>query len=887
MKNEEEEIRFLVRVAGLPAEAVAAFHSESCRRQLELIDRFGEEILERRSALVALLESIIGGAPEAARHFWLALKRDCFNGRGLSRHKTHALWSTTPPEIQAGLAAIEARERERDEFLAEFEAIFAEEHRREARELIPYLDDTRFLRGVALSSGSLMEYLPRLREKRVEDYGRRENRLVSSLIRYLSRAAVKLSPFSSLTCVGLGRLVDPPQLADSPHLVIAAGWRERSVVRMQRYRVDQMVALLTRYPPFRRHLSVTLNETVEEIDQDGSFRYLKGPTWDLDPATGLLREAPYSIVTVRLRGPFIGWLRERLAGDDLPYGSLLATYLAVRGDPKAEDLPTTFDRLLEIGFLEFKRLSHTADPHPEKRLLEALETMPDEALSSLASDLETLLEGEETYSRSAEPVPLAQDLRRRIRAALSRAAPLAGFDPEITRKMDHRSLHEDVFLDSEESRPEIAMLSVGQYREIVDNLQIFARISNVRATQVEFLHSAVACAMEKWPGRTSAPFYDFFAAVNPLFSAFTKHDRGSLQAPPGEAVVFNPFDLESLRRLQEARQSLIAELPRCLVDTGEEALLDRAAVLELIERVPEAYRRPRDFCALVQPLNDQGSEWVLNLMGEGRGRLSSRFTATMNEAMRQAFAKPFVDASLYREDGREVELVDLYCSAGHSANVHVPMTRRVFQLPGNSSGLPPERLLRLSDLRVSWRDRNELPELVDLEGRKILPAHLGSVATVHMPRLVRLLALFGPSGFYFRRPTLLARDRDGILELKQHRIGNVVYRRQTWLVPPAPLAEALAGLREAAAYRYVNRWRLALGMPEQVYAHEAIVLGPSPYTKPQYVDFTSPQLVEIFCGILKAEVAQIQIVAALPTPEQQLRGHAGQRRAVEVHLESS
>ncbi len=144
---------------------------------------------------------------------------------------------------------------------------------------------------------------------------------------------------------------------------------------------------------------------------------------------------------------------------------------------------------------------------------------------------------------------------------------------------------------------------------------------------------------------------------------------------------------------------------------------------------------------------------------------------------------------------------------------------------------------------------------MDDQGRKILPAHLGAVATTFMPRLVRLLALFGPAGFYFRRPTWPASENGGVKELKRHRVGNVVYRRRTWLVPPAPLAAAVAGLRSGAAvYRHLDGWRRALGMPEKVYVHEAIVVGPSPYTQPQYVDFTSPQLVEIFCAVIKAEI---------------------------------
>ncbi len=118
--------------------------------------------------------------------------------------------------------------------------------------------------------------------------------------------------------------------------------------------------------------------------------------------------------------------------------------------------------------------------------------------------------------------------------------------------------------------------------------------------------------------RGSVPFYDFFEAVNPLFGAFAKHDAQSLKAVPSEAVAFILSSSRPCASLRRGPGAAGRRAAHCLAAEGDEALLDREAVLALLDAAPAAYSRPRDFCALVQPLDDRGADWVLNLMAEGR-----------------------------------------------------------------------------------------------------------------------------------------------------------------------------------------------------------------------------------------------------------------------------
>src|SRR4029077_4252354 len=80
--------------------------------------------------------------------------------------------------------------------------------RQERASLVQFLGNRAFVRGVALSSPDIAQHLDRLTGREPDGFGRREKNLCLTLLRYASRAALKLSPFSTLTRTGLGRVTD-------------------------------------------------------------------------------------------------------------------------------------------------------------------------------------------------------------------------------------------------------------------------------------------------------------------------------------------------------------------------------------------------------------------------------------------------------------------------------------------------------------------------------------------------------------------------------------------------------------------------------------------------------------------------------------------------------
>jgi hypothetical protein len=880
----------IARIAGMPAEAMAPFAGSLARRAIPALARLEEDLAEVRNELVDRLYAAVHEACPEDRGLLLAVKRDSFNGRSLRKHRNHPRWSSLRELAGPALEKVLALEEEVLQARQSFTAAYLQQRIRERLALAPFTEDRHFLRGVALGSQVLVENAPRLTRTPPDAFGRRERRLETGLLRYVSRTALKLSPFSTLTRVGLTLATDGDGEAGF-QLLGEETWSERSLVCLRRYLLDQYADTLVRHRPVRDRLRLALNDTVESLPAD-HYRFLRAGYWGYDPESRELRHQKPSLVKVRLAGPLIHWLLRETSTPGRTYGEILTAATAAFPGDLPEALRGTVDKLLEIGFLRFVWPWPSDDLHLEKRMLRELETLPsDPEMEPFVAALRLSVALMESYPGAASPAEAVAEGRRAVAGILRAVAPLGGMAAEVKTKNDAGLyFHEDVLLRArrgEESRlGEVARLSLARAQEILGNIDPLARLSNLDSTRHDFLHTLAAFASERWPDQDEVSFLELFDSSHSLFQDYLRHEVASRAHGPLRAPVFNPLGLEQLERLGEWRQRVADSMESSIDPDGEVMRLDRGKIERLLDSIPGPYASSRDFCAFVQPLDDRGDRWVVNSLFEGAGRLSSRYTAVMDEEMRAWWTSHFEARSVLEQDGELVELVDLFCPAGHTLNVHAPQTRRVLEIPGESSGLPPGRRLRLSDLRIRLLGPGRFPQIADAAGQRVLPLHLGGLVFRYMPNLLKFFILFGPGEFRFCIPRKRPR-REGDLEIiDRHEVGNVVFRRKTWILPVPELRSRIAGLAEGDAFLALNRWRMAQGIPDQVYLVEPLGEGARPQTKPQYIDFTSTLLVEIFLSILEMDVPRLSLMEALPAPGQLFSGKEGKRWAVELQLDS-
>jgi hypothetical protein len=884
------EVPLIVRIAGLSADAMAAFASDLGRRANEMRE-LAAVIVEARAALVERLYTAIDGASLEDRRFFLALKRDSFNGRSLRKYCRQPGWVRVLQAIGPLAEEVVRLEEVRESLEAEFDAAYAGQLRRERAALASLLGNCRFLRGVALSSYVLVENLPRLHQP-AGAAQHRERRLELSLLRYLSRAALKLSPFSTLTRIGLGAIADRPG-AGSFQLVDPDVWTERSSVEVHRSLVDQLAHMLVRQRPFREGLRVSLNETLESGagGAGGACSFIRPARYECDEASGMVLLGPPALMKAKLSGPLIDWWLAHPAAAGT-YGELLATLARELPGEVGKSLGATLDELLDLGFLCFEWPWAATDAAPAARLLDYLETRPAAAgLAAAADPLRRTLALLAEYTRSASPARIVDQANQSMRELLAAAARLAAIDPGISlRATAEGFFHEDVVVASGLRSGEVAHLPARQAQALVDDLTPLVRLSNLCSLRLDVLHTFAAAAAERWPGRTEVPLLEFFSASFSLFRDFVRFDAASRPEGPLKPRHFNPRGLAVLDDLLACRQRVAAALASCLSEAGGERRLDPAALTRLLDELPPAYAAAREFCAFLQPAGeggDGGGRWVLNTCFEGAGRMSSRYTLTMTPAMRSRLTGFYAARAAAGEGDDRGELVDLFWPAGFSVNVHALQTPRVLTTPGQTLPLAGEQRLTLRDLQVGLRGPERLPVLLDARRRRILPVHLGALSFRYLPSLAKFLTLFGPGELRLGKPEGGSRRVAADVEIgDRHAIGNVIYSRRSWTVEPDGLRRAEGGLVAAAAMLAVNRWRLERGIPDRVYVAERVGTAQRPWrTKPQYIDFTSCHFVEILRTALERTEERLKLVEALPLPED-LPLAGGRRLAAEIQLDS-
>jgi hypothetical protein len=884
------DVPLIVRIAGMPAETMASFASSLPDREVSALARCEEGLARARNELVGRLYTAVHQAPPEDRGLLLSVKRYSFNGRSLQKYRNDPRWDSLRERIGPLLDDVLALEEEALQSRQDFAAAYRQQRTRERLALAPFAADRHFLRGVALGSQVLVENLPRLVRTSPDSFGRRERQLELGLLRYASRSALKLSPFSTLTRAGLALAVDEDD-ATGFRLVGEETWSEESLVCFRRYLLDQYADILVHYLPVRERLRLALNDTVDSLPAD-HYRFLRAGQWGYDPESRELRHQKPCLVKVRLAGPLIRWLLIASSASGRTYGEILAAAAAAFPRDSPESLRGTVDQLLEIGFLRFVWPWPSDDLHLEKRMLRELETLlPDPDLEPFLAALRRSIGLMESYPDAASPADAVSEGKRAVTGILHAVAPLGGMAAEVRIKNDAGFyFHEDVLLRAgrqESRRGEVASLPLAQAQEILRNIDPLARISNLDSTRHDFLHTLAAFASERWPDQDEVGFLELFDTAHPLFQQYGRFEVASRVHGPLRAPVFNPLGLEKIDRLGEWRQRVADTMESCIDPDGDVMRLDRERIERLLDSVPGPYAASRDFCAFIQPLDTRGDRWVINSLFEGAGRLSSRYTAVMDEEMRAEWVSHFEERSVFEQDGEAVELVDLFCPAGHTLNVHAPQTRRVLEIPGESSGLSPDRRLRLSDLRIRLLGPARFPLITDASGRRVLPLHLGGLVFRYMPSLLKFLILFGPGEFRFCVPRKKPRSAGDLEIVDRHQIGNVVFRRKTWVVSAPALRSLVARLPEEEAFLALNRWRMARDIPDRLYLIEPLSEGKGkPQTKPQYVDFTSPLFVEIFRSILEMNVPTLSLVEALPLPEQYPLGRDGKHWAVEIQLDA-
>ncbi|MEM8934732.1 MAG: lantibiotic dehydratase, partial [Acidobacteriota bacterium] len=499
---------------------------------------------------------------ERGRRLLLKTKRACFNGRPMRRLRDHEDWDVVEAAGGAPIVEALAAESELAELWSRFERDFATRTREEDGELARWSTDPFFRCGLAVASPTVARESHRLTQRPAEAFGRRERRLRPTLLRYISRAAFKLSPFSTFTPVA--RAVYDEHVGPAGYDLGGEPIQHRSMVRLRRHLLDRAMALLERYEPLRRTLGVQLNDS-EYRTPDGQSCHVRPSQWFVDETARRFAYREPSIVKldggaalfVELRRhvvdrPSYERLVERLAASDLATDD---------GGPREAQARGVIDQLLDIGWLVFEPWLDSDADHLEADLLAGLRTrfsrLSDRHLRTFVDHLDRLVELQNGLLDAEHPDRSCREIESLIDALFASGGELAGLDGfDVT----HRNSEHDLYQDVWRVTPDLPRFDHTTARALFDDARPLVRYARLFDHRVELLRTIGEVC--RGSGSEPLPLLDAFDRSRSLFTDYMKffvHDGRS----EGFDSTWNPLDLTDLGELARHRQIATGALDAC------------------------------------------------------------------------------------------------------------------------------------------------------------------------------------------------------------------------------------------------------------------------------------------------------------------------------------
>ena len=729
----------IVRLAGLPAQALEPLTSPLCIALLQAREPLEKELEEVRKSLAEAIGNVLPRFDAGTRRFLLAVKRSCFNGREIETYSKKAEWAEllrVLPNLAERIVALEEKFRENNRA---FIALYDCELTRERRHILDLIQDRRFVRGVALGRPGLIQKI-RAQGPSLASSGSLPNptKWEQSLLRFVARAAAKLSANSTLTVYALGSV----QAQSSPRSFRFASspQREISLVRADRPRLEQLQALLMRHPAVRERSLVAWNHSLEEAEA-GQYRFLRGGHWTLDPESSIFRFVPPARMKVTLSSPVLNDARPILRDGAVRYDRLLAL---LRDGWRASAFETTeprsqsgLDQLIDLGLLLIMPPWPAYEPWLEKRIGEFLLGLPNAALLSAAAEaFEKLVQLEKGFAASAQPEQTAAEMEDLLSEIQDTIAPREGGEsPGTTRA----GFFEDVFLEGTEHRDgdrEILQISPAAVQEILRSARLVSRFAGLFNHRHDVLHTLAAWWRVHEPDRRQIPFTEVATGFASLWKQFIGFHKTANESPTS---TFDPLHTPALKLLRESRERLLAQSKELMRVSRTKDLLPARQLAELLGCLPLRYAPLVGSCVFVQPADPEGSSWVLNHLHEGTGRYLSRVTPVLREPLQRRLLNHLIANSTIDLGEEKADLLEVMNPGGNLVNAHLPQASKVLDVQWLHLDLPRERKVHIGDLTIQADLEAETFRLIDSSGCRLLPVNLSSLADIWHANLLRFL----------------------------------------------------------------------------------------------------------------------------------------------------
>ncbi|MDT0303592.1 lantibiotic dehydratase [Streptomonospora wellingtoniae] len=740
-------------------------------------------------------------------------------------------------------------------------------------------DDPHFLRALSLSSPALSEVLgkwhadPRRLPKRQS---------ISQLVKYLARATTKTSPYSTFTVSGLGRW-DPGAAATCYPAPGAA----HCVLELDRPAFERVRDALANAPRLLPELTVRVNPSATVTGDDVRF---------------LAPDSDEPVITVPASAAVLEVLRAVREHGPLTVADLGALLGRDHGNPQAAR--RFVDRLRTAGLLEAQL--PVAD-QAERPFADLAGWLAEHAPTEFTSCGTLVGRVGEELGRAIPPADLdghrarERTLRQAYAALDDAVRDLTGAAPASRPTALHESAvygGAPVECANQEWAPALHDLNIARRW-----LALHDPAAPLRLVLGSFLRA-------RFGPHARVPLLDLHRAVQEAIGSdatgFGRELKSAMDlAFRADQFMRWPSGLDRVRELQLLARKATQEILSSGVMADGTVEADPARLAALAETWPAWVVPQRSLLCYAQQVPVHGGPpWlVINSVTTGYGRARNR----IHQQLRAAGETPVPLGVTEAEEG--VVTAEFAGAFGIGLNRKQPTADYELDYPGAVTARPQNERLALGDLVVTLDTEHDLPRLEsDALGAHVRPLHLGMMADSLLPPVARLIThVFG--GTFLTNPEMALRGDtpyagipEEVVRGPRVRLGSVVLRRASWLVPVESVP--VRGPHEQHA-DYLCRligWFREHRIPERCFvrpltaaffdaAQDPDALLPwvfSKSRKPQYVDAANPFLMDLIPRLAgEPQTGALLVTEALPDPADAPHDADGEQRVTEFVVEVS
>ena len=847
-----------------------------------------------------LLEHIKGLVDGKQQNFLQNIRRNIYNERKIKIEALESAYSTLPLHLSTATSDFMQVWNEREEIKSELVKSHQETQLNIRKKLKQLAKLESLQNGLIFSS---LSFLQRLEQWSNEEKNTKKNSQTErALLKYLSRLFAKTSPFSSFTNLSLGEIQDQSKKV---HL----NGDYSSTAPTGHLRINNFVFLLLKKKiagdiSIFRKFCVRINPTLQKGKK--YFRFL-------------INRNNIELFQKLDRSQVLDFIYEELQAGFKTL-SELTIELSELTDSSLEELEDYLQKLISVGFIEIHINISGLQPDWDLKILSLLNELKidkqkTEPILNIINGLDNyrkiyatlhvpervklltkiFIEIEEYFVDKNNPDPSLKDRKENFKDHNS--------NQENNQKHSKLGLRQElIFFEDTVRKTDLTIDTSSIYKLIeslndllqslpfldasiheTERMKIYFRSKYTRKDQVPLLkfyedyYRDFKLMDEKFSERKSSQ--EKFNDANKVESRRYYKYLSIMNADEKRKNMLRAFHLWKLalaHKVSSTQFSDILNLSKPLIQNSFDGLTLSA---------PSKFKKASCFGAFIQFFSHQGHlNGVINSSGPGYGRMLGRFLHLFNPKVTELLS------TWNRRKESDYTLVEATDASVFNANIHPPLLEHEIWMPNSNNSLPPNKQISVKDLVIFNNNETDELELRNGKtGKQIFVLDLGFQGEQGRSKLYQLLVKFTPAPIYgtqnfvvviheLLRKKFITSDEKITIMPRIVFENHLILARKRWEIQTSHLPKRVGDI-EAEYFIKVNKWRLSLKIPDEVFIsinpHRKQGFNKSKLSKddykPQYINFLWPQFIDLFSSLVEKNPEMVWIEEMLPDSSQLLK----------------